>query len=102
MDGTNNTPQITARGRGRPPGSLNVVTATVRAAIADAVSGYLTTDRLAADLADLDPKDRVAAIIHLASYIIPKPQSIAVGIADSQRDTLTDRLILLATPPDDE
>ena len=61
---------------GRKKGTPNKVTAITKDVLAEIADGL--RGQLADDLADLDPKDRVAAFIKLVEYVVPKPQRLDV------------------------
>lgn len=78
---------------GRQKGTPNKTTKKVRDAISDVVNNYFDSDKFAKDIEDLDPKDRVSAIEKLASYVIPKLQSVDVNAeVKSQTNIVSARL----------
>ena len=47
----------------------------------------------AADMARLEPKDRLDAMIKLMAFVTPKPQSVALGLIDGEKKkTIEDTL----------
>lgn len=81
---------------GRQKGTPNKTTKKVRDAISDVVNNYFNSDKFEKDIEKLDPKDRVSAIEKLASYVIPKLQSVNLE-ADAKVDmTLSNKLAEMA------
>ena len=55
----------------------------------------------AADMARLEPKDRLDAMIKLMAFVTPKPQSVALGlIGGEKKKTIEDTLTELAKEND--
>lgn len=82
---------------GRPKGAVNRSTAEIRKAFQLLVSDNL--DRLQEDLNALDPEKRLAYIIKMAEFIIPKLQSVTL---ENQLEIEYKHLnALLASAPDD-
>ena len=65
---------------GRVKGSLNKTTAETKELIQNIVSKELET--IPGLLAQLDPVDRVTAIIKLLPYLLPKQQDIAIEVKE--------------------
>lgn len=81
---------------GRQKGTPNKATKKVRDAISDVVNNYFNSDKFEKDIEKLDAKDRVSAIEKLASYVIPKLQSVNLE-ADAKVDmTLSNKLAEMA------
>lgn len=78
---------------GRQKGTPNKTTKKVRDAISDVVNNYFDSDKFAKDIEDLDPKDRVSAIEKLASYVIPKLQSVNLDADVKTELTIEDMLV---------
>lgn len=88
-----------AKGRktgGRQPGTPNKASAVVRGAIAKMLDDYFTSDTFARDIAELDPKDRVAAMEKFAAYVSPKLQTTSIDMTLENKKTIEDRLAELA------
>lgn len=81
---------------GRVKGTPNKATAFGRELINDILSDYYTTGTLAQDLKDLEPKERVDAMIKLAAFVTPKPQTIDMSLSQSSKKTIEDTLIALS------
>lgn len=78
---------------GRQKGTPNKTTKKVRDAISDVVNNYFDSDKFAKDIEKLDPKDRVSAIEKLASYVIPKLQSVNLDADVKTELTIEDMLV---------
>lgn len=72
---------------GRTAGTVNKTTAETKAILQKIVSNEL--DNLQQLLEDLNPKERLDAIIKLLPYILPKQQEIAVESIQSQFQPIT-------------
>jgi len=62
------------RGRGRPPGTKNKTTAQIKEAFQQILSGSI--DQLISDLAELEPKDRIALLLKMSDKIVPSLKSV--------------------------
>lgn len=87
---------------GRTAGTPNKKTAAIREVVTSLVEEYSSNGQMMEDLADLDPKDRLMAIIKLAEYVMPKLQSTTLDVAVESKKTIEDRLIELAGEDEDE
>lgn len=90
-----------AKGRktgGRQKGSQNKVTAITKELIVELQSKLQTT--ILEDIKALDPKDRVAAYIKLAEFVVPKPQRLSFSIDDNNTLTIENALIKLSKEND--
>lgn len=76
---------------GRKKGSLNKVKKKTKEIILDIVEGM--QDQIIKDLAELEPKDRVAVWCKLAEFIEPKPQRVDVSFNKPTNKTIEDKLI---------
>lgn len=93
-----------ARGKktgGRVAGTPNKVSSAVRGAIAGMLDEYFNSDTFKRDIADLDPKDRVAAMEKFAAYVSPKLQSTTLDVATESKRTIEDRLLELSEEDDE-
>ena len=63
---------------GRKKGTPNKVSADVRSAVADIVSGHL--DMVAHDLRLLAPKERIDVVVKLLPFVIPKQTDIDASV----------------------
>lgn len=61
---------------GRPKGSLNKTTSETKELLKNIVSNQL--DKVEDLLNDLEPKDRIDAVIKLLPYILPRQSEIAI------------------------
>lgn len=77
---------------GRQKGTPNKATAFTKEVISDILSDYYSTGQMAEDMKALEPKERVDAIIKLAAFVTPKPQSIDMSITASKQKTIEDTL----------
>jgi hypothetical protein len=76
-------------GSGRPPGSSNKVTDKVRGAFTELIENNM--EQLQDDLDALEPKDRLKAIMDLATYVLPKLKALEVGL-NGNKDLPTIRI----------
>lgn len=94
-----------ARGKktgGRVAGTPNKTSAVVRAAIAKMLDEYFNSDTFTKDIAELEPKDRVAAMEKFTAYVAPKLQSTSLDVATESRKTIEDQLMELSGEDDEE
>ena len=92
-----------AQGRktgGRVAGTPNKVSSTVRGAIAKMLD--FNSDIFVKDIADLDPKDRVAAMEKFTAYVAPKLQTTTLDVATETKKTIEDKLVELAGDEEDD
>lgn len=83
-------------------GTPNKTSAVVRGAIAKMLDGYFNSETFAQDIAELDPKDRVAAMEKFAAYVAPKLQTTTLDVASETKKTLEDKLVELSGDDDEE
>lgn len=81
---------------GRRKGSVNKATGLARKAISAAVDEYFNSETFLKDMAELDPRDRVAAMERLAVYVMPKLQSTSLDVVAESKVTIEDKLIELS------
>lgn len=86
---------------GRVAGTPNKTSAVVRGAIAKMLDGYFNSETFAQDIAELEPKDRVAAMEKFASYVAPKLQTTTLDVATESKKTIEDKLVELAGEDDE-
>ena len=94
-----------AQGRntgGRVAGTPNKVSSRVRGAIAKMLDEYFNSDIFVKDIADLDPKDRVAAMEKFTAYVAPKLQTTTLDVATETKKTIEDKLVELAGDEEDD
>lgn len=94
-----------AQGRktgGRVAGTPNKVSSTVRGAIVKMLDEYFNSDIFVKDIADLDPKDRVAAMEKFTAYVAPKLQTTTLDVATETKKTIEDKLVELAGDEEDD
>ena len=60
---------------------------------------YFTSETFVNDIAELEPKDRVAAMEKFAAYVSPKLQTTTLDMTVDNKKTIEDRLAELS---DDE
>lgn len=87
---------------GRVAGTPNKTSAVVRAAIAKMLDEYFNSDTFKNDIADLDPKDRVAAMEKFAAYVAPKLQTTTLDVASETKKTIEDKLVELSEDEESE
>jgi hypothetical protein len=77
------------QGSGRPKGSTNTITREVKSVILNIINDNL--DQIRLDIMQLEPRDRVAAIIQLAKLILPKvkPQENENEQSDELKQAIT-------------
>lgn len=96
---------------GRTKGTPNKTTAKMKDIIQDIVSAYMSDEvidkdneyerHFSSDMARLEPKDRLDAMIKLMAFVTPKPQSVALGlIGGEKKKTIEDTLNELAKEND--
>jgi hypothetical protein len=74
---------------GRPKGSTNTITREVKSILLNIINDNL--DQIRLDIMQLEPRDRVAAIIQLAKLILPKvkPQENENEQSDELKQAIT-------------
>jgi hypothetical protein len=87
---------------GRVAGTPNKTSAAVRQAISKMLDEYFNSKTFVNDIADLDPKDRVAAMEKFAAYVAPKLQTTTLDVAVETKKTIEDRLVELSGDEEDE
>lgn len=94
---------------GRQKGTPNKATAFMKGVFQDIVQNYILAEdksdnefgqNFISDLGKLDPKDRIDVMIKFAQFVVPKPQSIAIEDNTEEKDSLVDKLALLAKEND--
>ena len=63
---------------------------------------YFNSDIFVKDIADLDPKDRVAAMEKFTAYVAPKLQTTPLDVATETKKTIEDKLVELAGDEEDD
>ena len=81
---------------GRVAGTPNKATATVRGAIAKMLDEYFNSETFEKDIAELDAKDRVAAMEKFAAYAVPKLQTTTLDMVVESKRTIEDKLAELS------
>lgn len=92
---------IMARGYktgGRKTGTPNKTTTFCKEVINEVLAAYNDDGWLHKDLYELSPKERLDVIIKLASFVLPKPQSVQVDVQSDGRTlpSVLERLAQLA------
>ena len=83
---------------GRTKGTPNKITRDIREKLAVVTSKYYNSKLFAADIAALEPKDRVTIMEKLTNYVAPKMQSTTVDANIAAKQTIEDRLLALSAP----
>ena len=83
-------------------GTPNKASSAVRSAIAKMLDGYFNSETFAQDIAELDPKDRVAAMEKFAAYVAPKLQTTTLDVASETKKTIEDKLVELSGDDEEE
>lgn len=63
---------------------------------------YFNSETFAKDIADLEPKDRVAAMEKFTAYVAPKLQTTSLDMTVESKKTIEDKLIELAGDDNEE
>lgn len=63
---------------------------------------YFNSDIFVKDIANLDPKDRVAAMEKFTAYVAPKLQTTTLDVATETKKTIEDKLAELAGDEEDD
>lgn len=77
---------------GRKAGTPNKVSAAVRGAIAKMLDDYFNSETFEQDIADLEPKERVAVMEKFAAYVSPKLQATTLDMTVENKKTIEDKL----------
>ena len=77
---------------GRPVGALNHSTKLLRETITKVVGGYINSTDFSNDLAQLEPKERLKAIIDLSAFILPKLAAQTLDIGEEAKRNFGDEL----------
>lgn len=86
---------------GRQAGTPNKTSAAVRGAIAKLLDEYFNSETFASDIAELEPKDRVAAMEKFAAYVAPKLQTTTLDMTVESKRTIEDKLAELSGEEDE-
>ena len=78
---------------GRKKGTPNKATAFTREVITSVLGDYIETGMLGEDFKKLAAKDRVDAVIKLAGFILPKPQSIDMNVSANVHHAAIDEIL---------
>ena len=83
---------------GREKGTPNKATSSVRTALTNLVLSYfdMAKGKVEDDLSELEPKERLNAMIKLATFVIPKMQAIEFSAEADIVKTIEDKLCELA------
>ncbi len=81
---------------GRVAGTPNKASSTVREAIGKMLDDYFCSNTFETDMADLEPKDRVAAMEKFVAYVAPKLQTTTLDVISEKKETIEDKLLHLA------
>lgn len=84
-----------AKTGGRQKGSPNKVTAAIKDCFRKMLEDYTNSNTFMEDFASLEPKDRLLLVEKLASYVVPKMQSVAVEDVNKERNSTVAMLIQL-------
>lgn len=77
---------------GRKKGTPNRTTSLIRNIFTQKSTEYFDSGDFDRDFADLDPKDKISVMEKIVSYIVPKPQTISLDVAEGTKLTIEDRL----------
>lgn len=80
---------------GRQKGSQNKVTAAIKDCFKKMLEDYTNSHTFMEDFASLEPKDRLMLVEKLASYVVPKMQSVAVEDVNKDKNSTVAMLIQL-------
>lgn len=85
---------------GRPKGAKNKAGQVIRERIDQLFNEAFTVDEIRADIASLEPKERLKVMTDLMPYLLPKLQSTTYreevdlqGLTDEELDKLVNRII---------
>ena len=81
---------------GRQAGTPNKVTGAVRGAISRMLDDYFNSATFEQDIAELEPKDRVAVMEKFAAYAVPKLQATSLEMTVESKKTIEDTLVELS------
>ena len=81
---------------GRKKGTPNKTTALNQQTITSLISEYHASGQFASDFKELQPRERIDVMTKLLSYVLPKPQAVAVDINANKNTTIEDTLANLA------
>lgn len=84
-----------AKTGGRQKGSPNKVTAAIKDCFRRMLEDYTNSNTFMEDFASLEPKDRLMLVEKLASYVVPKMQSVAVEDINKDKNSTVAMLIQL-------
>ena len=77
---------------GRQKGSTNKASTFSKEVINGTLSEYVSSGKMKKDMAMLTPKERIEAMIKLAAFVTPKPQSIDLSVNATKERTIEDTL----------
>ena len=84
-----------AKTGGRQKGSSNKVTSTVKECFSKLLEDYTNSETFMKDFVSLEPKERLMLVEKLASYVVPKMQSVAVEDVNKDKNSTVAMLIQL-------
>ena len=84
-----------AKTGGRKKGSQNKATAAIKDCFKRILEDYTNSDTFMEDFASLEPKDRLMLVEKMASYVVPKMQSVAVEDVNKDKNSTVAMLIQL-------
>ena len=88
-------PKGTKKTGGRQKGSPNKITTAVKDCFKKLLEDYTNSETFMCDFASLEPKDRLMLVEKLASYVVPKMQSVAVEDVNKNKNSTIEMLIQL-------
>ena len=77
---------------GRKVGSTNKASTFSKEVINGTLSQYVASGQMKKDMAELSPKERVDAMIKLAAFVTPKPQTVDLNVSAARERTIEDTL----------
>jgi hypothetical protein len=71
-------------GRGRPKGASNKSTETIKRSISMLLENNI--DTVQSDLDEMQPRDRVNALLQFMKFVIPTPRAVEIDTRTSQEE----------------
>lgn len=84
-----------AKTGGRKKGSQNKVTAAIKDCFKKLLEDYTNSNTFMEDFSSLEPKERLMLVEKMASYVVPKMQSVAVEDVNKDKNSTVSMLIQL-------
>ena len=87
---------------GRKKGTPNKTTSFAKEVFNDVLHGYFDTDLLKKDLKAVDADKRLDFMIKIASFVVPKPQTIDMNMNATLKQTSIDDVLAKLAKENDE